>query len=101
MKENPTYYIRIPADVRYDENISLGSKMLYGEIQLLSRKAGYCWASNEFFAKLYKVHKNTIQNWITALKNYGYVRMETKQSQSGSERKIFLIPQSQKLVIGQ
>ncbi|MDR3598777.1 helix-turn-helix domain-containing protein [Clostridium sp.] len=100
MKENPTYYAIIPANVRYDEKITLGAKMMYGEITALSSKEGFCWASNNYFAKLYKVHKNTIQNWIKSLKDSGYIRLDTKQSQSGSERKIFLIPQSQKFVIG-
>ena len=68
MKENPTYYAIIPANVRYDENIPLGAKLMYGEITALSNKEGYCWASNNYFAALYKVHPNTIQNWITALK---------------------------------
>ena len=100
MRENPTYFAIIPANVRYNENITLGAKMMYGEITALSSKEGYCWASNEYFAKLYKVHKNTIQNWITSLKVEGYIRVDTKQSQKGSERKIYLISQSQKFVIG-
>lgn len=100
MKENPRYYAKIPANVRYDEKITLGAKMMYGEITVLSNKEGYCWAGNEFFAKLYKVHRNTIQNWIKSLKDSGYVRLDTKQSQRGSVRKIFLIPQTQKFVIG-
>jgi hypothetical protein len=101
MKENPTYYAIITANVRYDEKITLGAKMMYGEITALSSKEGFCWASNEYFAKLYKVHRNTIQNWIKSLKESGYIRLDTKQSQSGSYRKIYLIPQSQKFVIGQ
>jgi len=101
MKENPTYYAIIPANVRYDENIPLGAKLMYGEITALSNKEGYCWASNNYFASLYKVHSNTIQNWITALKKRGYIRLDTRQSQNGSKRKMFLIPQSQKFVIAQ
>jgi len=105
-KENPTYYAVIPATVRYDNRLTMGAKMMYGEITCLSNKLGYCWASNRYFANLYNVHENTIQNWITSLKRCGYVKVDTKQNQSGSMRKIYLsqshlivIPQSQPVVI--
>lgn len=99
-KENPTYYAVIPATVRYDTRLTLGARMMYGEITCLSNKEGYCWASNKYFAELYDVCENTIQNWITALKNSGYIRLETKQAQTGSKRKIYLILRSQPFVIG-
>jgi hypothetical protein len=99
MKENPTYYTIVPANVRYDKRIPFGAKLMYGEITCLSNKEGYCWASNRYFADLYDVHRNTIQNWITALKESDYIRLDTKQSQAGSKRKIYLNQPSQKFVI--
>ena len=99
-EENPTYYAVIPANVRYDTRLTLGARMMYGEITCLSNKEGYCWASNRYFAEIYEVHENTIQNWITSLKKFDYIRINTIQSQTGSTRKIYLIPQSQKFVIG-
>lgn len=89
-KEQPTYYAVIPANVRYDTRLTLGARMMYGEITCLSNKEGYCWASNRYFAELYNVHEDTIQNWITSLKKFGYINIYTKRTQSGSYRKIYI-----------
>lgn len=69
---NPNYYSIIPADVRYSD-IPQGAKLLYGEITALSNKEGYCWASNAYFAGLYDVHVNTISNWVSQLKEKGFI----------------------------
>ena len=49
---------------------------MYSEITALSNKYGYCSASNTYFANLYKVHKDTISDWINNLKKFGYIRVE-------------------------
>ncbi|MDT2781408.1 helix-turn-helix domain-containing protein [Vagococcus fluvialis] len=73
MKENPAYYAIIPSNVRYDEELSPNAKLLYGEISALCNQHGYCWASNEYFASLYKVSKISISKWVNQLKEKGYV----------------------------
>lgn len=83
--ENPNYYAIIPAKVRYDDRLRANEKLLYGEIVALSNKDGKCWASNSYFAKIYKVGTSTISTWINNLANNGYVvltyvyRGETKE----------------------
>lgn len=61
MNEKPGYYAIIPAGVRYDKQLPQGAKLLYGEITALTNKNGYCWASNDYFAKLYSVSIGTIK----------------------------------------
>ena len=73
MEEKPTYYSIIPASVRYDKNLKANEKLLYSEITVLCNKNGYCYASNDYFSKLYEVHKNTISLWINNLKDRGYI----------------------------
>ncbi|MEQ7217848.1 helix-turn-helix domain-containing protein [Vagococcus fluvialis] len=73
MKENPAYYAIIPSNVRYDEELSPNAKLLYGEISALCNQHGYCWASNEYFASLYKVSKISISKWVNQLKEKGFV----------------------------
>mgnify|MGYP001216075081 FL=1 len=68
-----SYYAVIPADVRYDEDLPANAKLLYGEITVLCNERGYCWASNSYFAKLYKVSVRTVQTWINALEKKGYI----------------------------
>jgi rubrerythrin len=75
-KEEPGYFAIIPANVRYDKSLSANAKLLYGEITALCKKEGYCWASNSYFAELYDVQRSSISNWIKALSDAGYVRVE-------------------------
>lgn len=74
MNEKPTYYANIPANVRYSD-LKPNAKLLYGEITALSNKHGFCFASNNYFANLYKVNKNTISSWISDLKNKGFIEV--------------------------
>ena len=68
----PTYYAIIPAKVRYS-SLKPNAKLLYGEITALSNKLGYCFATNNYFAELYGVNKNTVSRWLTDLKKLGFI----------------------------
>jgi len=70
-----THYIIVPAVVRYDGRLPLGSRLLYGEIKALSNKHGFCFASNGWFAERYDVTDVTISNWISKLKKYKYIQI--------------------------
>lgn len=73
MKEQANYYSVIPADVRYDNNLSSSEKLFYSEISALSSKTGECWASNSYFSKLYNVSTSTISLWVKKLEAAGYI----------------------------
>jgi len=79
MNETPNYYAIIPANVRYAD-LKPNAKLLYGEITALSNKHGFCFASNKYFAELYKVNKNTISSWISDLKNYGFITVKIERN---------------------
>ena len=96
MKEQPTYYSILTADVRYDFNLTDSEKLLYSEITALSNKYGYCTATNNYFAKLYDVTKVTISRRISNLKKHGYLDIEMiLEDNEVKQRKIY--PLSQKL----
>src|SRR5690606_26366125 len=71
-----SYYAIIPANVRYDKDLTDGAKLLYGEITALCNEKGYCWANNSYFSELYGVSKVTISNWIRQLREKGYIESE-------------------------
>lgn len=85
----PSYYAIIPANVRYCEELTANSKLLYGEITTLCNKEGYCWASNEYFANLYKVKPMQVSRWISDLVRLGFVRSKLNRS-AGNSRKMWL-----------
>jgi hypothetical protein len=76
LKDYPNYFAVIPARVRYDKTLCSDAKLLYGEISALCNVKGYCWAQNDYFARLYNVSDRTIQRWLTSLKTAGVVSVE-------------------------
>ena len=87
---NPkSYYAVIPANVRYDDDIPANAKLLYGEITALCNDKGYCWASNDYFAKLYNVSNRSITRWIKSLTDKGYIDYLIGP-QEGNKRYLYL-----------
>ena len=78
--ERKGYYAIIPANVRYS-NIPASAKLLYGEITALSNQEGYCWATNNYFAKLYGVTKGTVSVWMQELKKEGFITIEVQRNE--------------------
>lgn len=89
----PNYYAIIPANIRYDPRLSANQKLLYGEISSLCNISGYCWATNKYFADLYKVSIRSISLWINELAKYGYIKINTiyeNDSKIIKERQLFI-----------
>lgn len=91
--ETPNYYAIIPANVRYDTDLAPNAKLLYGEITALCGKYGYCFATNEYFAKLYSLSIRTITELLKKLEDKNYINsaINTKRYENGTikkERKI-------------
>lgn len=76
MAEKKSYFAIIPANVRYDDDLSANAKLLYGEITALCNEKGYCWASNDYFSQLYGKSRITVSRWISSLIQKGYINSE-------------------------
>lgn len=91
--EKPNYYAILPAEVRYDKNLSSTEKLLYAEITALASKEGVCWARNQYFADLYGVTQDCIKKAIRNLKTNNYIQIELiyrKGSKEVVRRNIYL-----------
>lgn len=84
----PAFWAVLPAAVRYDEELPPNAKLLYAEISSLTDRRGYCYASNEYFTRVFSLSERTVQNLLNALKRGGYVRISDGSGGSG-RRKIF------------
>ena len=92
-KINQSYYAIIPANVRYDVDLSPNAKLLYGEITALCNERGFCWATNSYFANLYNVKKETISRWISQLEKKQYIKTQLiyeENSQKIKERRLYI-----------
>ena len=87
-ENKPNFYAIIPAEVRYDKDLSPNAKLLYGEITALCNAEGYCWANNTYFSDLYDVTKRSVQLWISQLEDKGFIRVviDTKGSNNTTRR---------------
>ena len=83
----PNYYAIIPANVRYDKELSPNAKLLYGEITALCNDKGYCWATNQYFSTLYELSDRTIRTLLKQLSDKKYIKIELKDNQS---RRIYI-----------
>lgn len=75
--ERPNYYGVLPADVRYDPDVTPSAKILFAEITALSNLTGTCWATNKYFADLYSVLPNRISVWVKQLETKGFISTKT------------------------
>lgn len=87
MELTPNYYTHISSDIRYDCDLSPNEKLLYSEIETLSAKEGFCWATNSYFAKLYKVTSHTVSRWVSRLSKLGYINTKIDNT---NHRKIYI-----------
>lgn len=91
--EKKSYFAVIPANVRYDKDLSANAKLLYGEITALANEKGYCYAQNAYFAELYDVSKTTISRWIKQLTEKGYLSpcvVRDENTQEVIERRLYI-----------
>lgn len=78
---SPGFWAVIPAQVRYDEQIPPNAKLLYAEISSMVGPEGYCWATNDYFCRVFGFSARTVRDLLTALRDAGYIRIEERRGQ--------------------
>lgn len=78
-------YGQLPTVVAHDNRVSDFQCRLYAEIQSLSNKYNYCFASNDYLGKIFGKTTETISRAISGLQKLGYL---TVIIEDGYKRKI-------------
>lgn len=83
----PHYYMNIPAFVWDDKDLLRKPKaiLLYGHISTLANKKGYCWATNEYFAKRLSVDKRTVIDYLNLLVDKKYIKRKVFHKKNSKE----------------
>ena len=86
--QKPGYWAVLPAAVRYDPQLPPSAKILYAEISALTDQRGFCFASNDYFRKLYGMGERTVRRLLAQLQDLGYIRIQDGDGGAG-RRKIY------------
>lgn len=85
-----TYDMVIPGEVRANPNLSRDEKYFYSIVRNLARREGYCWATNAYLEKELEVCERTIRNWLSRLKEEGYIEIEQISYKMMNRRRIWI-----------
>lgn len=72
-RNKAAYYSIIPSKILYNKELKANEKLLYAMITSLACKEGYCFATNNYFAKELGVHPKTVSSWIPDLRDKNYL----------------------------
>lgn len=86
-----SYFYQLNAEVLIDTKLSDFEKLLYSLINGLSKGKNGCFASDEYFAKIFNKSISTISRSLKNLEKLGYIFRETysKGENRGSNRNIY------------
>lgn len=85
------FWAVIPAAVLHDTGLRPAAVRLYGEIMLLTRDSGCCWASNQRLGAPYGTAEETVSRLVAELAKAGHIRVvyERNEMLGGTMRKIY------------
>ena len=85
------FWAVIPASVLHDTGLRPAAVRLYGEIMLLTRDSGCCWASNQRLGAPYGTAEETVSRRAAELAKAGHIRVvyERNEMLGGTMRKIY------------
>lgn len=91
MLERFSAYVVIPAQVFFDRELPDKARLLYGLISSMCNHSGFCWAKNSTLAKFLGVKEDkSIRNYLSSLKDRGYISVEQSNESGTTIRKIYI-----------
>ncbi|GIW67935.1 MAG: hypothetical protein KatS3mg096_803 [Candidatus Parcubacteria bacterium] len=86
----PHLFAIIPVEILERRDLSANAKLLYAEIVALTRKSGYCIATDEYLGQRLGLERRTIQNLLVDLESKNLIKRETEKGGKGTFRRIYL-----------
>lgn len=84
----------LPTSILGDNNITPLERLLLISILSLCKQKGYCWATNEYFAELFNVRKQTISKSISSLSKNNYIELKFDNSEKNNSKRIIKISEA-------
>lgn len=88
----------LPSAIFFNENLEPACIKAYAIIRNLTRMHGYCFATNEYLAKLLKAGESSVRRWLSSLENEGFLHIETEQNGIQWQRRIYLADEFKKVL---
>ena len=94
-KENINFInVILPISILGDNNLTPLERLLLISILSLCKQKGYCWATNEYFAELFNVRKQTISKSISSLSKNNYIELKFDNSEKNNSKRIIKISEA-------
>jgi len=89
-REEPSLFVVIPIEILEDNNLSSLAKLLYGGICGLTRRKGFCYATNKYLAGILGISERSVNKPLKELVDSIKVTVDIERSHKGTYRKIQL-----------
>lgn len=90
MKDNREEFISsfITISILGDNRLTFLERLLLIHIISLSKKNGYCWATNKYFSNIYDVTTVTISKIISKLATFNYIKINFDNKNTNNTKRI-------------
>lgn len=90
MKDNREEFISsfITISILGDNRLTFLERLLLIHIISLSKKNGYCWATNKYFSNIYDVTTVTISKSISKLATLNYIKIDFDNKNTNNTKRI-------------
>ena len=91
-QHHETGWVLIPPAILAAKNLCTGEKILWGRINGLVGKRGYCFATNDWLGKQLGYSPRTVEDYVRKLVNKGYITREYGPK-GKQDRRLYPIPE--------
>ena len=95
------YLAAIPYKIMSDKNLCPNAKLHFGCLAGLSKREGYCWATDEQLAEMHGVQLRQIQRWHKELEDRGHIFRKNENRPYRDENNKLLWKKERKIYVNE